>query len=226
VGPNAQASRSTAPTGRSGLENTAFFHVGGTSFWLISLSSSGFAFTLRRDSAGRRFTASSPPAPGGRPQRARLAEQREERAHGAVAAGEPAAHLCLRLAVAGWQQLVQQPHRRLDLGARPDLGLQRPKHRRRVQVGAGLGDQVQLARTSAEGPVHRTGTKIGPLSLLAVPILLRGRTGHAGRVRPSDSAALISAAASRASSRTSGSRWWRKGSISGWACEACVAPRM
>ncbi|MFJ4865561.1 MULTISPECIES: hypothetical protein [unclassified Streptomyces] len=40
------------------MENTAFFHADGTSFWSTSRGSSGFAFTLRRASAGSRFTAS------------------------------------------------------------------------------------------------------------------------------------------------------------------------
>ncbi|MGK4904503.1 hypothetical protein [Streptomyces albus] len=45
----------------------------------------------------------------------------------ALAAGQPAAHLRLRLVVARRQQLVQQPHRRLDLGTWGDLGLQNPE---------------------------------------------------------------------------------------------------
>ena len=43
---------------------------------------------------------------------------------------------------------------------------------------------------------------------------------------PSGLDAVISAAARRASSRTSASGWWRKGSISGQDCGSCVAPKM
>nr|WP_030390946.1 hypothetical protein [Streptomyces sp. NRRL S-241] len=41
------------------MENTAFFHADGTSFGSTSRGSSGFAFTLRRASAGSRLTASA-----------------------------------------------------------------------------------------------------------------------------------------------------------------------
>ncbi len=51
------ASRSSAPSGSSGLEYTALRQAGGTSFWSISRGSNGLTFTFRLASAGSRLTA-------------------------------------------------------------------------------------------------------------------------------------------------------------------------
>ncbi len=51
------ASRSTAPCGNLELENTARFHIAGTSSASTSRGSNGLSFTRRRESAGRRRTA-------------------------------------------------------------------------------------------------------------------------------------------------------------------------
>lgn len=154
--------RSACPgcSGHSRTPHAAFFHADGTSFWSTSRGSSGFAFTLRRASAGSRFTASGTRRP---PETAPSADDSPSRAGTGTAAacctGRPARGApappprCPRAAAAR----PAARHCGLDLGARDGLLLQGPEHRRRVQIGARLGDQIPLHRLAGRGAEDRRG---------------------------------------------------------------------
>ncbi|WP_319188806.1 Scr1 family TA system antitoxin-like transcriptional regulator [Streptomyces sp. DK15] len=71
-----------------------------------------------------------------------------------VAGRQQAPHLRLGLLIRRPDQLPQQPGCDHGLLARADLRLQRPPHRTWIEVGAALGEKVQLLAPQPEHPVE------------------------------------------------------------------------